>query len=111
MRLAPRRLPTTAVERPDLGPRRRWAGFTAALDPATLRPGRWELFATVRAGRLRRRRAVFAFQDPSLARGVDIPADGAPLMRATVSADGRVAVTVTPREARVPTGASAPSYE
>ena len=88
MRLRARRLATSPVERPDLGPRRRWAGFTASLDPATLPPGRWELFATVRAGRLRRRRAVFALENPSLARDVAVPA-----MRATVSADGRVSIT------------------
>jgi CDP-glycerol glycerophosphotransferase len=92
MRLAPRRLATTPVERPDLGPRLRWAGFTTALDVATLPAGRWELFATVRAGRLRRRRAVFALDDLSLARTVEIPAGGAAQMRATVSAEGRVAV-------------------
>jgi hypothetical protein len=104
MRLAPRRLSTAPARRADLEPRLRWAGFTASLAPETLRAdgdARWELFAHVRAGGLRRRRAVFALDGPSLPRTVDLPAGGDMLMRATVGADGRAVVTLTSRFVRI----------
>jgi hypothetical protein len=89
MRLRPRRLPTAAVERPDLEPRLRWAGFEASVPADTLpaEGGRWEVFAFVRSGRLRRRRAVFVVADPALVKTVEAAG-----VRASLSASGRLAL-------------------
>jgi CDP-glycerol glycerophosphotransferase len=96
MRLAPRRFATAPTRRNDLEPRLRWAGFRATLDPKTLiedGDARWELFAHARSGGLRRRRAVFAVDEPQSA---DIRA-GKALVRAAVTASGRATVTVAER--------------
>jgi CDP-glycerol glycerophosphotransferase len=100
MRLSPRRLATAPDRRTDLEPRLRWAGFRASLDPRTLLDdgeARWELFAYVRSGGLRRRRAVFAVDAPQSA---DVRA-GKTLVRATITGTGRATVTVTQRWACV----------
>jgi hypothetical protein len=100
MRLAPRRLTTAARERTDLEPRLRWAGFETTV-PAGALPGegRWEVFAYVRSGGLRRRRAVFVIDDPALVRTVHVAQ-----LRASLGANGRLAVTVragaSPTDAR-----------
>jgi CDP-glycerol glycerophosphotransferase len=90
MRLASRRLPTVARERTDLEPRLRWAGFETTV-PAGALPGegRWEVFAYVRSGGLRRRRAVFVIDDPALVKTVDVAQ-----VRASLAANGRLALTV-----------------
>jgi CDP-glycerol glycerophosphotransferase len=96
MRLAPRRLPTAPARRTDLEPRLRWAGFRASLDPRTLLDdgdARWDLFAYARAGGLRRRRAVFAVDQP---RAADVKA-GKALVRAAVAATGEASIIVTRR--------------
>ncbi|HEX5620670.1 MAG TPA: glycosyltransferase [Solirubrobacteraceae bacterium] len=96
MRFSPRRLATAPTRRSDLEPRLRWAGFRATLDPKTLiedGAARWELFAFARSGGLRRRRAVFAVDEPQAA---DIRA-GKALVRAAVTASGRATVTVAER--------------
>ena len=92
MRLAPARLATMPVRRHDLEPRLQWSGFRASIAPeALLVEGEWRLFAYVRHGGLRRRRAVFTLDDPALARTIDIPVSHTSLVQATVSTDGRVA--------------------
>jgi hypothetical protein len=102
MRLSPARLATMPVRRRDLEPRIQWSGFKASLSPAALLVhGDWEIFASVRSGGLRRRRAVFVVDDPALVRTVDMPAGDDVLMQATVSADGRVMISVTPQWVRV----------
>ena len=63
------KLPTTTGRRPDVTASERqqlvdltWSGFEATLDPARLgklSAGTWELFVTVRAGKVKRRRARF----------------------------------------------------
>lgn len=94
MRLAPRRLRTAPARRTDLEPRLRWSGFRASLDPKSLLDdgdARWDLFAYARAGGLRRRRAVFAVDEP---RAADVRA-GKALVRAAVTATGKASITVT----------------
>ena len=100
MRLAPRRLATAPARRADLEPRLRWAGFRATLDPRTLVDDGdelWELFASVRAGGLRRRRAVFAVDEPCAA---DLRV-GEALVRASVTGTGRASILVARRWACV----------
>ena len=100
LRLAPLRLRTTAVERPDATaisrqPVRdlRWSGFEATLDPRSLRragrwqAGAWELYVVVSAGGIRRRRARFVIDPARPLRAVDL----------TVAADA--VVTAVPTEA------------
>jgi hypothetical protein len=67
--------------------------------PAGALPGevRWEVFAYVRSGGLRRRRAVFVVDDPALVKTVDIPSAASTLVRASLSANGRLALIVAPR--------------
>jgi CDP-glycerol glycerophosphotransferase len=99
MRLAPRRLPTAPRERTDLEPRLRWAGFETSAPAGALpdEKGRWEVLAYVRSGGLRRRRAVFVVDDPALVQTVDIPSTASTLVRASLSANGRLALTVAAR--------------
>jgi CDP-glycerol glycerophosphotransferase len=94
MRLAPRRLPTAPRERTDLEPRLRWAGFETTVRAGALpdENGRWEVFAYVRSGGLRRRRAVFVIDDPALVKTVDVAH-----VSASLSANGRLALTVAGR--------------
>jgi CDP-glycerol glycerophosphotransferase len=102
MRLAPARLATRPVRRRDLDPRLQWSGFAAALAPERFDDGgdaEWDLFAYVRVGGLRRRRAVFSVDDPAIVRTIDLP--GRALVQATVSADGRATVRVSAQWARI----------
>ena len=100
MRLAPSRLATMPVRRRDLDPRLQWSGFRASIAPEALTgDGEWQLFAYMRRGGLRRRRAVFTLDDPALARTIDLPADT--LMQATISPDGRARVRVPPHWVRI----------
>jgi len=107
MRFAAQRLRIAPVRRGDLDPDVSWSGFRAALDPAALRGGgawadqRWELFAYVRTGRVRRRRARFAIEDPALVRTVELPGSDEVLARATATADGAVSVDVRTRWLRI----------
>ena len=85
LHVAPLRLKTTAVERPDATaisrqPVRdlRWSGFEATLDPRALRragkwqAGAWELYVVVSAGGIRRRRARFVIDVARPLRAVDL---------------------------------------
>jgi hypothetical protein len=102
MRLAPTRLATMPVRRRDLDPRVQWSGFRASIAPAALlEHGDCELFAYVRSGGLRRRRAIFTVDDPALVRTIDVPAGDDVLIQATVSADGRATISVPPQWARI----------
>ena len=102
MRFLPTRLATMPVRRPDLEPRLQWSGFRASIAPAALlEHGDWEIFASVRTGGLRRRRAVFTVEDPALIRTTDVPAGDDVLMQVTVSADGRAKVSVPPEWVRI----------
>jgi CDP-glycerol glycerophosphotransferase len=105
MRLAPQRLATIQVRRRDLPARLGWAGFEATFDPLDLpEPGvwedeRWELFANVRVGAVRRRRARFSFAED--VRTLDLPTDGTHLTRVAVGADGAVRIERRARWLRV----------
>jgi CDP-glycerol glycerophosphotransferase len=104
MRLGRRRLATIAARRSDLEPQLRWTGFRASLRPEALpadADARWDLVAYVRAGGLRRRRAVFVLADPALARAVDLPGSPSALVRASVTPAGRVAIAVSTRWVRI----------
>jgi CDP-glycerol glycerophosphotransferase len=102
MRLAPTRLATMPVRRRDLDPRVQWSGFRASIaTTALLEHGECELFAYVRSGGLRRRRAIFTVDDPALVRTIDVPAGDDVLIQATVSADGRVTIGVPPQWVRI----------
>jgi CDP-glycerol glycerophosphotransferase len=102
MRFAPTRLATMPLRRRDLEPRVQWSGFRASIAPsALLGSEEWEIFASVRSGGLRRRRAVFVVDDPSVVRTIDVPAGDDVLVQATVSADGRARIAVPPQWVRV----------
>ena len=107
MRFAPQRLRLAPVRRADLEPGRSWSGFQASLDPGELRGDgqwtdqRWELFAYVRTGRVRRRRARFALDDPALVRAVELPGTDEALVRAVTTLDGAVRLEVRTRWVRV----------
>lgn len=101
LRVASRRLPTLLERRPDLDRDARWAGFRAVIRPAELAAegeGRWDAFAYVHAGPVRRRRMRFEVDRPAT---VDAPiADGA-LVRATATAGGALTVSVHRRWLRI----------
>ena len=77
-----------------------WSGFSATLEPRRLRrlgrwkPGRWELYATVRAAGERRLRMRFAFTPRRPVAAVDLPAPGAVLARAVPAKRGELVVEV-----------------
>ncbi len=99
MRVAAQELRTAPIRRGDLDTEIAWSGFRASLDPDELRAGRawtdqrWEVFAYVRTGWVRRRRARFAIDDPELVHTVELPASGAVLVRASTTSDGAVSWT------------------
>jgi CDP-glycerol glycerophosphotransferase len=106
IRLSAVKLDTTAVRRPDVTasvPQRlvelEWAGFEATLDPRKLRgmgrwrPGLWELFVIVRAGKVHRRRASrFHFNPLRPLRGVEIPLPGELKAKAVPTASRAVVI-------------------
>ena len=100
-RLAPLRLRTRAVHRPELPARLTWSGFVAELDPKALRgTGTWVVQAAVRSGAVSRRRARFVVDEagpPAAALGV---VDGI-AVRVASNAAGRLTVTARPRWAIV----------
>jgi CDP-glycerol glycerophosphotransferase len=96
-RLAATRMPTDAVQRPDLDPSLTWSGFKARIDPARLRgDGVWELGLQVRARGLRRRRSRFVVDAPRAESAVDV-ADGDRMLRVAATTFGRVRVTGSTR--------------
>ena len=101
MRLASRRFPTRPERRTDLGRDLRWSGFRALIRPEELAqegPARWDAFAYVHSGPLRRRRARFDIDRPVT---VDAPLEGDALVRATVAPSGSLSVTVHRRWLRI----------
>jgi CDP-glycerol glycerophosphotransferase len=101
LRLNPVRLKTAAIRRPDATAISRqsvsdlaWSGFEATLDPRSLRSagrwqeGSWELYVTVSAGGVRRRRARFIMDSARPLRAVELPAgkDGIVLAAPTEAA-------------------------
>jgi CDP-glycerol glycerophosphotransferase len=99
------RFATTSVHRPDVTAQMSqaqcdisWSGFEAVLDPADLRAPRgsaaatWEVFLTVRAGGVKRRRARFAVELPRPLSAVELPAAGATRMTASLTADDALVV-------------------
>ena len=115
MRLTAIRLPTRSTHRPDATARTQqalqdlsWSGFEATLDPARLRragrwsEGRWELYAYIRAGSLRRYRARFLLDGPRAFGAVRLPSPPELEVMATASAnDGAVAVDIRARWAEL----------
>lgn len=107
MRFAPTVLPTHPARRPDLDPEIGWSGFRAALDVDDLlrdeTPGdaRWEIFAYVRTGPVRRRRAQFVIDDPRHVRAVEIPGPPDLLVQASIDGSGHARLTVATRWLRV----------
>ncbi len=105
--LTPIRWRTKTVERPDVTASARqqlvdlrWSGFEATLDPKAIqragrwRPGSWELYVTVRVGRLRRRRARFDIPRLRPLRGIELPASSDLLAKAVPTAGGGVSIEV-----------------
>ena len=95
LRLTPVRLRTRSVERADATARSEqeltdlsWSGFEATVPPRRLlrrgrgREGRWELYVTVSAGGVRRRRARFVIDPARPARPAELPAGDAAVLRA-----------------------------
>jgi CDP-glycerol glycerophosphotransferase len=102
MRVASRRFPTGPERRPDLGDGLRWSGFRTKICPEELAAGegeaRWDAFAYVRSGSLRRRRARFDVDRPVT---VDAPPDGDALVRAVAAPSGALTVSVHRRWLRI----------
>jgi CDP-glycerol glycerophosphotransferase len=101
MRVASRRFPTGPERRNDLGDALRWSGFRTMIRPAELAAegeARWDAFAFVQSGRLRRRRARFDVDRPV---AVDAPPEGDALVRAVVASSGALSVTVHHRWLRI----------
>ena len=98
VRLTAKRLPTTAVHRPDVTAGRgqswrdlSWSGFEATVDPGRFGKGVWELYAYGRAGGIKRRRSRFAVETPPYPiRAVELP--GA--VTASTSWGGRLTLEV-----------------
>jgi CDP-glycerol glycerophosphotransferase len=100
-RLAPRRLRTRAVHRPELPERLAWSGFEAVLDPGALRraPATWVVHATVRAGLVFRRRARFVVEPGPPAAAFAVV--GGTAVRVASDGAGRVTVVTRRRWALV----------
>src|SRR3954469_23836051 len=115
IRLSAVKLDTTVVRQPDATasvPQRlvdlEWAGFEATLDPRRLRgmgrwrPGLWELFVIVRAGKVHRRRASrFHFNPLRPLRGVEIPLPGEIKAKAVPTAGRSVVIDIRTRWANL----------
>jgi CDP-glycerol glycerophosphotransferase len=106
MRLAPLWLRTRPEHCPDAPEAVAWAGFEATLDASALRRGRhwedgtWELYAYVRTGLVRRRRARFVVEPPP-APALAVIGPERVAVRAAAGADGRATLQVRPSWVRV----------
>jgi CDP-glycerol glycerophosphotransferase len=70
-----------------------WSGFESRLDTGKLRrAGAWDLYVTLRAGKVKRRRARFTMGYLRPLRAVDLPATGKLLGRALPTPGGGVSV-------------------
>jgi len=115
-RIAALRLKTVPQHRPDATANSgqalcdlEWSGFVARLDPRRLRragrwrSGTWDLYVTVRAGGLTRRRSKFMLTGLRPVRAVDRLVPGGPLVTAAPTQEGGVSIEVL-REWAVITG-------
>ena len=113
-RIAALRLETKPQHRPDATANSRqalcdleWSGFVARLDPRRLRRGgrwrvgTWDLYVTVRAGGLTRRRVKFQLNALRPVRAVDRLVPGGPLLRAAPTREGGVSISVHPEWAMI----------
>jgi CDP-glycerol glycerophosphotransferase len=84
-----------------------WSGFEATLPPRKLkalgrwRPGTWDLYVTVRAGGVTRRRSRFLVDSPRPVRAVDCELSDGVLVQASPAITGEIAVHVHDSWARV----------
>ncbi len=121
-RLRPIRLRTSAVRlrskkthRPDVTANGRqslcdlsWTGFEATLDPGDLkrlgRPadGKWEVYVSLVAGGLRRRRTRFAVDTPRPVPAATVPMAGDQRLHAGLSEEGELTLNVTSRGRKRP---------
>src|SRR5436190_6274214 len=111
------RLPVRAVHRPDVTANARqslvdlsWSGFVATLTPQKSRrlarrhAGRWELYVTVRAGGVKRRRSRFYIDVTDPIRPVTVPVAGDLRLTAALTRDEQLAVDVRAASATVRAG-------
>ena len=94
LRVASRRLPTRPARRRDLEAELGWSGFHTAIrraDVAGDDERRWDVFAYVSTGLIRRRRTRFAVDRPCT---LDLPTDDRALVRATAALGGAVTIRV-----------------
>jgi CDP-glycerol glycerophosphotransferase len=102
------RLPTRSVYRPEVTGNVRaalsdlsWSGFEATLDPRKLRrEGRWDVYVTVHAGGIKRRRSRFFLEPGRPLLPARLTAGGR-TVTAAVNADGELDVTAYRRTATV----------
>ena len=105
---------TRAVHRPDVTANARqgvsdlsWSGFEAVLDPRDLRSARrwtegtWELFVTVRAAGVKRRRSRFSIEAPRVLRAVTLPLSGDLELTAGLTPEAGVTLGIQPKRAAV----------
>ncbi|MEA2386816.1 MAG: CDP-glycerol glycerophosphotransferase, partial [Thermoleophilaceae bacterium] len=103
--LAAIKLDTSVRRRPDVTASERqqlvdltWSGFEATLDPrklgrgGRLKPGTWELYVTVRTGKIKRRRARFELGRVRPLRAIELPSAGDVSAKVVPTAHGGVAV-------------------
>jgi CDP-glycerol glycerophosphotransferase len=96
---------TSLHERPDVTANERqqlvdlhWSGFSASLDPRRLRTlgrmraGNWDLYVTVRAGKVKRRRARFELGRLRPVRAIELPAAGKVLAKVVPTFGGGIAI-------------------
>jgi CDP-glycerol glycerophosphotransferase len=106
-RIAAIRLRTTATHRPDATANSRqalcdleWSGFVATLDPRKLRrlgswrDGAWDLYVTVRAGGVTRRRVKFALNATRPIRAIERHLTGGVALEASPTDEGEIALEV-----------------
>jgi CDP-glycerol glycerophosphotransferase len=111
------RVPVRTVHRPDVTANARqslvdlsWSGFVATLAPGTMRrlarrhSGRWELYVTVRAGGVKRRRSRFYFDITDPIRPVTVPVSGDNRLTVALTRDEQLAIDVRSGSATVQSG-------
>jgi CDP-glycerol glycerophosphotransferase len=114
MRTSAIRLPARVVHRPEVtasttqaAADAQWSGFEATLPPRRLRtlgrwrPGTWDLYVTVRAGGVTRRRSRFLVDSPRPVRAVDHEVPDGLVVRASPAITGEIAVHLRDRWARI----------
>jgi CDP-glycerol glycerophosphotransferase len=105
MRTLAIRLRASVVHRPDVTASTtqasadvQWSGFEATLKPRKLRslgrwrPGTWDLYVTVRAGGVTRRRSRFLVDSPRPVRAVDHVLEGGRFLKVSPAPTGEIAL-------------------